>query len=42
MLFQSTTHDTIGKGIHLLVARRQITFDYDTVPKIEVPSSTCE
>lgn len=41
-LFQSTTHYTIGKGIHLLVARRQISFDYDTVPKIEVPSSTCD
>lgn len=42
MRFHSTTQDTIGKGIEVLAARRQISFDYDTVSKIEVPSSACE
>jgi hypothetical protein len=42
MLFQSTTQYTIDKSIHVLDARRQISFDYASVPKIEVPSSTCE
>lgn len=40
--FQSATQYTIGKGIRVLADRRQISFDYETVPHIEVPSSTCE